>query len=351
MIPPNVARAKAKAARVLDTSGFCEALNHGYCRMSACVCGCHQDSDAEGGRESEPQDAESPQVRPSASGFTRGPGIYRDLSDADYFGDTSALSASSAKILLGKRPPDNEAALKFGSFAHVVLLEPHRLSEFSVLDAEKIGLKADGTPAAVPTMTQAWKRAVAEAEQDGLTIVAQSDWDRAHAMADAVHAHPATSRILEVCTDRELALYGVHPTGALVRGKLDLYGPGLIADYKTTTDGDPDSFGHRAAAHGFHISAANYIDLAAANGLDVDGFAFINAEKDPTLTGRYRISVVELTQRAIEKGREEMAEACRRWLANGRVVDLPDYGDGFTTVDLPAWAYRDTRDEYQEISA
>ena len=50
----------------------------------------------------------------------------------------------------------------------------------------------------------------------------------------------------------------------------------------------------------------------------------------------------------VDLGREQMAEACRRYLALGS-VQLPSYGDGATTVDLPPWAYRDGYGEYFEI--
>lgn len=279
----------------------------------------------------------------------RAPGFYPDIPETEYHADDTALSASAAKVLLGKRPPTSTAALEFGTLAHVALLEPARLAEYVALDAEKIGVKADGTPAQNPTMTAAWKRAVVEAQGDGLIVVAQADYDRALAMADAVRNHPAAARILGLCDQREVSLYADHPTGARVRGRLDLLGPGLIADYKTAVSADPAAFGKTAYDFGYHISAANYLDLADACGLDVAGFAFIVAEKEPTPGGEHRVSVVQLSARAIDKGREDMAEACRRWLALGRRVDLPAYGDGWHTVDLPPWAYRDITDDYEEL--
>jgi hypothetical protein len=45
-----------------------------------------------------------------------------------------------------------------------------------------------------------------------------------------------------------------------------------------------------------------------------------------------------------------MAEACRRWLDLGR-VELPQYGEGFFTVDLPPWAYRAGATTYEEIAS
>lgn len=267
------------------------------------------------------------------------------LDEATYHADTTTLSASSAKTLLGKRPPSSDSdALKFGTLVHVAVLEPHRLSEYVGLDAERIGLKSDGTPATNPTMTAAWKRAVAEASADGLTVVPLADLARAQAMAAAVLTHPTARRLIDMATDRELSCYADHPTGARVRGRFDLAGP-VVGDLKTTRDADPARFGRTAHDFGYHISAANYLDIATACGMEPQGFAFINVEKEPTPGGEYRVSVTELSARAIDLGRRLMAEACERWLALGERIDLPSYGDGFTTVDLPGWAYYDNEQE------
>jgi PDDEXK-like domain of unknown function (DUF3799) len=264
--------------------------------------------------------------------------IVYDLPEAEYHADQTTLSASGAKVLLGKRPPAESDALSFGTLVHVAILEPERLSEYVALDAAAIGVKGDGTPALNPTMTAAWKKAVAEAETDGRTVIDQNDLDRAKAMAAAVFAHPMARRILDLATGAEVSAYTDHPTGARVRARYDLLGP-VIADIKTTRDANPKRFGKTADAFGYHISAANYLDIAAACDLDVTGFAFVNVEKEPTPGGEYRVSVTDLTPNAIDLGRRLMAEGCLRWLALGKRIDLPTYGDGFTTVDLPPWAY------------
>lgn len=279
----------------------------------------------------------------------RAPGCYPGIPEAEYHDDTETLSASGAKILLGKRPPADSEALRFGTLVHVAVLEPDRLAEYVALDAEKIGVKADGTPAQNPTMTAAWKRAVAEAEADGHTVIAQADLDRALAMREAVMAHHSARRVIEQATDRELSAYADHPTGARVRCRFDLAGP-IIGDLKTTRDADPRHFGRTAYDLGYHISAANYLDIATACGMEPVAFAFINVEKDPTPGGEHRVSVTELCLPAIALGRSLMAEACRRWLSLDKHIDLPGYGDGFTTVDLPNWAY-DTEPTTEEHAA
>jgi hypothetical protein len=49
-------------------------------------------------------------------------------------------------------------------------------------------------------------------------------------------------------------------------------------------------FGKTAHDLGYHISAANYLDIATACGMEPAGFAFINVEKEPTPGGEHRVS-------------------------------------------------------------
>jgi len=270
-------------------------------------------------------------------------GLFDGIPDAEYRA-AQGLSASEAKVLLGKRPPAPSPALALGTMFHTVTLEPHLADQYQPADAEKIGVKSDGTPAQNPTMTTAWKRFVAEAEQDGKTVVAQADWDMVSRMRDAVYAHKTAASILEMCARREVSGWARHETGVLVKGRIDALGNGIVADLKSTKDAGPDRFGRTCSDFYYHVSMANYADIAIAAGERVETLVFINAEKEPP----YRVSVVELAPRAVDLGREQMAEACRRWLALGR-VELPSYGDGATTIDLPPWAYRGGYGDYFEI--
>lgn len=268
------------------------------------------------------------------------PEIVRGLADDAYHAATDSLSASGAKVLLGKRPPapDGEA-LMFGRLVHTVILEPHKLDAYAVLDPDVIGVKVNGEKSDNPTATKAWKDAVFAAKRDGLTVIAPKMLAKAQALADAVQKHPEAGRLLAAATAHEVSAYADHPSGARVRARFDLIGPGFIGDIKTTRDADPESFGRAMHAFGYHISAANYLDIARANGLEVDRFDLIAVEKEPTPGGDYRVSVMEIHPDAIEVGRGLMAEACARWLALDKRVDLPSYGDGRHLIDLPAYAY------------
>ena len=276
----------------------------------------------------------------------REPGLVFDLDQDDYHRDTETLSASGAKVLLGNRPPSPDSeALLFGRLVHTVILEPHKLDTYAVLNADVIGIKADGSKADNPTATKAWKDAVFAAKRDGLTVVSGQTLAKAQSMAAAVQAHPEASRLLTAATATEVSAYAMHPSGVMVRARFDAICPESVIDVKTTRDADPENFGRSMHAFGYHISAANYLDIARANGLTVDRFDLVCVEKEPTPGGEYRVSVLEIHADAIDKGRELMAEACDRWLALGKRVDLPGYGSDRHVIDLPAYAYDDDFDD------
>lgn len=274
--------------------------------------------------------------------------IVRDLPEAEYHRDTEHLSASGAKVLLGKRPPSGDSdAIQFGRLVHTVILEPEKLDRYAVLDAGIVGVKADGSKSDNPRNTKAWRDAVFKAERDGLTVVDARTLTKAQAMAQAVQNHPEAGRVLAAATEHEVSMFAEHSTGVPVRGRLDLLGPDFVADVKTCRDADPAEFGRVIEKLMYHVSAANYLDIARANGIDAREFLFICVETEPTLSGDYRVSVIELHRDAIDLGRDLMAQACERWLANGRRIDLPHYGDGRHLVDLPPWAYDNDFEDIQ----
>lgn len=268
------------------------------------------------------------------------PGIYTDLSNDDYHGEPDYLSSSYLKGYLPERytaPSGNTDALTFGTLFHTVVLEPDQLGCYVALDAEKIGLKADGTAAANPTMTQAWKRAVAEAEQDGKIVVAQADWDRAHAMAEAVAAHPvARGLLLDSKGTNEESVFAVDDQGIRVKARFDRRISGAIVDLKSTAaKPGADSLGRAVLDYGYDLSAAHYMAVAALAGLDVDAFALVFCGK----TEPYRVTVAELDETFLSRGRVLRALAIERHLNPA----VPPYegATGYLTLSAPRWAQID----------
>lgn len=264
------------------------------------------------------------------------PGIVPDLPNDEYHALTDWLSSS---MLKGELPEwykigGSQEALDFGTLFHTVVLEPDNLDAYTVLDAEKIGVKADGSRAANPTMTVAWKNAVAAVEGEGKTIVAQADWDKAHAMRDAVAAHPTAASLLfgEEGAAEESAFW-VDDHGVKHKARFDKHIPGAIIDLKSTSaKPGGDSLARAVIDYGYDLSAAHYLAVAEGLDLDVQAFAFVFVGKEPP----HRVTVAELDETFLARGRVLRALAIERRLNPA----APPYegATGYLTLSAPRWA-------------
>lgn len=239
--------------------------------------------------------AEQPQVSP---------GLHPGMSNDAYHAEAEHLSSTRLKKALPEKYREGDLsapALAFGTLVHEVVLEPHLLDRYTVLDAAKIGLKADGTPAQNPTMTSAWKRAVAEAEAEGRTVVAAEDWDRAHRMAEAIRAHGEANEILHEGEGAyELSAF-VADGDTKIKARFDRLIPGGIVDLKTTSAKPGERSLKRVTVdYLYHLSAAHYLTVADLLGLDVETFTLVYVGKDAP----HYVSVTDLASDLIDEGRD-----------------------------------------------
>jgi len=263
--------------------------------------------------------------------------IVRNLPEEDYYSNP-ALSASGAKLLL-KAPalfrhrqdhPKTSKAFDFGHAAHTKVLG---VGKPAVAIPDEV-LASNGAASTV-----AAKAFIAGARAAGQVPLKSDEVAQIDAMADQLASHTLAMRLLSE-GEPEVSLFAQHEAGVGVRGRLDWLSPRIVTDYKTSTSADPNVFARvTAPAYGYHISAANYLDLCAANDLDVAGFAFIVQEKEPP----YLVEVIELDDEAIARGRELMSRAAEIFRDCTAAGTWPGYGrvDRWTTVSLPPWALRD----------
>jgi hypothetical protein len=266
-------------------------------------------------------------------------GTLTDLPNDDYHADQHFLSSSRLKAYLPERykTGGSQEALDFGTLFHTVVLEPDNLGEYVALDADKIGVKADGTPAQNPTMTAAWKRAVAEVEQDGKKVIAQQDLDRAFAMRDAVAGHDTAARLLFSEDGRsELSAFAVDEDGIRHKARFDRHIPGVIVDLKSTS-GKPgrESLARAVIDYGYDLSAAHYLAVAELLGIDVQAFAFVFVAKEPP----YYVTVCDLDDAFLDRGRALRAKAIRRH--TDPTEPAYEGATGFLTIPAPPWATRE----------
>ena len=269
------------------------------------------------------------------------PGIHH-MPNADYHALTDWHSSTQLKAYLPEtyKPFTGDSpALAFGSLVHTLALEPELAADFVPLDELTIGVKADGTPAKVPTMTAAWAKAVAEIEQDGKQVVAQSDWDRAVAMVDAIHDHPEAGPLLFADNGvNEESLLWVDEIGRKHKARPDRRIPGAIIDIKTTVaQPGARSLGQTVIRYGYELAASHYLEVAQGLGLDADIFLHVWVEK----VAPFRVTVTELDDYFLARGRELRA------LALERAANAVEPYEGATERLLltpPGWALTDDID-------
>lgn len=264
-------------------------------------------------------------------------GTMTDLPNDDYHADELFLSSSRLKGYLPERykTGGSQEALDFGTLFHTVVLEPERVPlDYVALDAEKIGVKSDGTPAQNPTMTAAWKKAVAEAESGGKIVIAQQALDQAYAMREALVRHETASRLLfSEDGTYELSAFATDEDGIRHKARFDRHIPGVIVDLKSTS-GKPgrESLARAVIDYGYDLSAAHYLAVAELLGIDVQAFAFVFVSKDAP----HYVTVCDLDETFLARGRALRAQAIRR---HTDPLEPPYEGaTGFLTITAPRWA-------------
>jgi hypothetical protein len=253
------------------------------------------------------------------------------MDDRTYHG-LPRLSASGAKTLLKsparyrwdrEHPAKPTAAMEFGTMFHALVLEPHVFAERYALAPQVDRRTKEGKAAA-----EQW-----QADNVGKTPVTGDDWDRVHAMARAVERSGAgdlmTGGVMEqpILWERD---------GAQLKAKIDCLTERVIIDLKSTSVEDEESLQRAAWQHGYHISAAAYIEAAkVATGNDLGKvFVFVHS------TAPHDVIVLEASDEFIARGKALWDRAVRTYAACVEFDDWPGMAASFTSSQLqpPRWA-------------
>lgn len=267
------------------------------------------------------------------------PGLHFNMPNEDYHADTEWLSSSVLKRQLPEhyKAGGSQDALDFGTFFHTVVLEPDDLAGYVVLDAAAIAGNnpKTGKPYDAPQMTGKFKAAVAEAAQDGLTVVSQEDWDRAHAMRQAVLDHPDAKALLfdgeGMC---EESAFTTDENGVKVKARFDRRIPGAIVDLKSTSaKPGASSLTRSVIDYGYDLSAAHYLNVARLLELDADSFWFVFVGKEAP----HRVTVANLDDAFLARGRTLRDLAIER-LTNPLTPPYEGWAKPLT-LTAPGWAH------------
>lgn len=247
------------------------------------------------------------------------PGIYYDMSNADYHGDPDSLSSSGAKLLAREggaalyhyqqtHPTPPTPAMEFGTAAHAWILEGIEPIIFEP------GIKFEGLDGKEYTLTKGRDTKAGRAftelqaqEHPGVPIVSQADYEHLAGMREAVMSHPLAADLLKMPGRSEVSIFWKSKGGSILKCRPDYlpddvhpklgYRP--IVDLKTTVDATQDGFRRSAIKFGYHQSAAWYMEGLAAAKIDNDArMVFIAVEKTPP----YLVGVYFLDDEALEVG-------------------------------------------------
>lgn len=223
-------------------------------------------------------------------------------------------------------------AMDLGTAVHYAALEPEKFEQMIIRGPDdRRGNK--------------WKDALEEGAAYGKLVLTSGDFDKARRMGDAARKLPIALQLSETQLLREASAFWMdEETGIECRCRPDVYSPAfeIMADLKTSGDASSFAWAKRAADMGYHAQEAWYSDgWQAASGGGVDGFVFIVIESDfPHLAAAY-----ELTPRAVAEGRVAMRKALATYKECRDSGSFPGYPEAVQELDIPGWAYRETRPE------
>jgi exodeoxyribonuclease VIII len=188
--------------------------------------------------------------------------------------------------------------------------------------------------------TKAW--ADAEAMAMGRQLIKRADYEEALRVRDAVFQNPTARTLLTGLNSVEQSIFWRDPvTGLLCRGRADGIRTDMraILDVKTTVDASKSAFAKTAAEYKYHWQNAMYEDgVFEAESWAPDAFIFMAIEKEePWLIGLY-----ELDRREVEHARGEVRRQIDRYDICLRDDVWPGYSEHIETINLPAWAFKET---------
>ena len=279
------------------------------------------------------------------------PGIYDGISAEDYHGreicDAPSISSSGLKTIIEKSPlhywwnsplnpnrpaEDSKRHFAIGKAAHDILLLESRWPErYHVLPE---GFNANATKAQADAIA-----ARDEAAAAGLTVLRAEDAALAEAMAAALRRNRFAMAALTnglpeqtlACKDRE--------TGVWLRARPDFlpHKRLFIPDLKTAADASPEGFRRAMAAHGYHQSAALYLDvIEGVFGERPQAFFFVVIEKEAP----HCVALYQIPEDDIQRGRMLNRKAIQTFADCLSRDRWPGYADDVTPLPLPAWEQR-----------
>lgn len=237
------------------------------------------------------------------------------------------LAKSPAHYMASLTTPRKEtAAMRMGTLAHTLILEPER-----------------ARLAVAPNCDKRTKAGKAEweafcAENEDAEVVTADELETLQGMRDAVMGHAAAGKLLSAGIAEASAYWKDPATQELCRCRPDFFRPDrIVVDLKTTEDASPEAFARAIWNYRYHVQCAFYSDgIEHSTGEPVRGFVFVVVEK----SAPYAVAVYQLDAQAVAIGREQYQENLFTLAECRRSGKWGSYSDRIETISLPGWATR-----------
>ncbi len=221
-----------------------------------------------------------------------------------------------------ENPQDPSPAMRFGTLAHLAVLEPDRFnSECIVLPTLDRRTKAG---------KEAWEEF--QANHPDQELLTNDEHTHITAIRDAVRAHPIARKLLDQIDQVEASTFWTDPaTGVECRCRPDaILGNGMLIDLKTTDDAGP-GFHRSVAKYRYHVQAAFYGD--GMGGMEERPMVFIAVEKKAP----YLVSCNIIGPDSLVAGREAYRRNLDTYAKCVESGIWPGYPDAIQTINLPDW--------------
>lgn len=206
---------------------------------------------------------------------------------------------------------DETLSMRLGTGAHAILFG----TPFVVWSGRRAG--------------KAWEKF--ESDHAGETILTQSEYDKARAMADSIRSHVIASRLLFTDTVLEKRI-DWEWQGRAFRSTPDAAGRTHIVDLKCLRSADPEQVKWQSRKMGYHVQAAVYRRALNQTGLHniKDNYLVVVENKQP-----YPVTVLRFTETALEAGDRTAAGWLGQVLACEERNEYPGYAQHIVDLELP----------------
>lgn len=222
-------------------------------------------------------------------------GWRKEMPDEEYHRDKTAVNFSSLKLIEKSefafaksywgKPKEPTASMKFGSLAHIAMLEGAKFRERYVVMPEFVGYTQKGEPTTsknskdVQRQTQEWLAA----QPANAIIVEQEERDKLFAMIESVLSNEKAVTLLQN-GEAEIKGYWIDPVTGLPCRMMDdflSFNLGILADLKTCADARWESFRKSVENYRYDLQMAMYAEgVKVITGKEPAAKAWIAVESD-----------------------------------------------------------------------